>query len=639
MTFTTHPGELLVLVPQPRDLPRLAEPAFWLSRALVRVLASTREATIVARHAPDSERIGNAPVVTYDRVLRCEPPDGDASRNPLWIAGEIVDAWRHSLGGPERRTMEPGLAPVQQAAELAAWEVGEVVANSLYPLELASHLPAGADIITLSAGGLETLAVRALRQDCRVRVLPVQPDSTEAYYRWTLPSALRQEERECLQSRGPGIGSRSTGLLFFSSYRNFTAVLAPVARWCRQHAGADVFFVTTRWMRRGLAVARVNDPLQSADLPCCDLAAVTRGDDDARPDEAGALTRADLGRATDALLSLILARYSGSQTGPKGRQRLENKLRALVGGTVARLMQYSWRQTAAMERMLRRMRPDVVVMANDWFHWGPALTMASRRLGVPVVSLQDGMILENPFTCQVLSDLHLVCGARDKALLMEWGVPAECLAVVGQPRYDSLARRTEVHRDTARRSLDIPPEALVVLVIENGMLLRWRPYMTRLAGCLQGRGAVIVFRPHPTTPKHLTARALLGHLAMGDVDFRFAREGSIDSLIQASTLVVGSNSTALMEAALDGRPCITVTSLAYGHHRNPFAEMRGVHTVATPDELAEGVLAIADGSLQQLNPQGRWAVGDFVSQLDGRAAERAGEVICRLARERNGARG
>lgn len=246
------------------------------------------------------------------------------------------------------------------------------------------------------------------------------------------------------------------------------------------------------------------------------------------------------------------------------------------------------------------------------------LLLHARQRGIPTVGYVDwwsnfGRRFSSPGTDDLayLPDIVAVMDAEASAGCRADGVPAGIIREVGNPYWDTLRDMPQEALDRMRRAVRErfgvgPDDALCILVSSNirnlGLGLGYdehdflravSPLPTSLAN---GRRLRWMIKPHPAEPRD----ELHGMLAQYGVN-----AGLIDGLsgleaIAAADYLAGMCSTMLFEAALCGRPVI---SLQPGMDENRLRFLSvfdriGVTKAVTAQAGRDALLALVEGRLQ-----------------------------------------
>ncbi|WP_028062445.1 hypothetical protein [Solirubrobacter soli] len=312
-------------------------------------------------------------------------------------------------------------------------------------------------------------------------------------------------------------------------------------------------------------------------------------------------------------------------------RRVERALKALLA------LEHAIPSSRRMERVVAEARPDVVVVT-------PLVTDASRQtdvvkaahaLGIPAVLAvgswdhltTKGMIRERVDRVLVWNELQ-----RDEATELHFIAP-ETIEVTGAQPFDRwFARRPSGTREAFAARVGLPAEKPFVLFVgstasisapaaEVDFVRRWIAALRRSG--LDDVGVLV--RPHPYNVSawrdadlsDLDAVAVYPRAGANPVD-EDDRADYYDSLYHAEA-VVGINTSAMVEAAIVGRPVLTIesedfTATQSGTVHFGYLTRNGGGPVAVAHDLQEHAAmlgaTLADG--EAARAAGRAFLGSFV---------------------------
>ncbi len=288
---------------------------------------------------------------------------------------------------------------------------------------------------------------------------------------------------------------------------------------------------------------------------------------------------------------------------------------AIVAEQVRTFVPSQLRWMALADHLLRELRPSVVLVDHEGVRtlW----LAAAKRLGIPVVAVQHGVIYSNnPEFCHPLHpnlvrpDLTCVYGRYERDVLVNGGGydPASVI-VTGSSRADpdaqtmagSPTERADVRRELGVREGD---QLVVVSVAHN-------PVMGDVHSvCMVGRtlggplpGVHVVFKLHPqerTDPPY--ERVLRGLAAAGGYEppaMTSLRDIDLYRLLRSADAHLGQYSTVNTDATVAGTPTLLAVGQAY-------ADMLGYVPagVATPVRDVDDVRAALQAGVT-LDPEAR----------------------------------
>src|SRR4051812_11714315 len=306
----------------------------------------------------------------------------------------------------------------------------------------------------------------------------------------------------------------------------------------------------------------------------------------------------------------------------------------------------------AVARYLHEQRPDVLLVTPLLALGSPQVDYVreAKRLGVPTaLAVASWDNLTNKGVLHELPDAVIVWNdaQREEAVRLH-DVPSERVVVTGAQCYDHwFEQRPSSSRETFCRRLGLAPDQPFVLYIcsspfvapdEVSFVRRWLAAL-RAAAPPVGEAGVVV-RPHPQNAAQWAGVELDGAVVWppaGDDPVGDAgRADYFDSMAHAAA-VVGINTSGMIEAAVVGRPVLTVladefTGAQRGTlHFEHIAGERGMVHVAS--DLGEHAEQLADAIEGRLDDERRAAfVRRFVRPhgLDAPATPRFADAVERL---------
>jgi hypothetical protein len=267
------------------------------------------------------------------------------------------------------------------------------------------------------------------------------------------------------------------------------------------------------------------------------------------------------------------------------------------------------------ELFLKAERADLLLVTPlvDFGSYQTDYVKAAHRIGLPVVFL--------PFSWDNLTNRGLMRVPPDRVLVWNdhqrgeavdlHGVPAERVVVVGAPRFDEFfAMRPSTTRAAFCASIDLDPaRPFVLYTCSSGFVApREVEFIRQWIGELRCgpdeavRRLGVVVRPHPANDEHwagadfsdLRDVAIWSHKATVQAD-----QGLYDSIFH-SAAVVGLNTSAMIEAAIVGRPVLTIAAPEFAggqqgtlHFWYLLVEHGGIVTMASGFEEHRRQLAAA----------------------------------------------
>jgi hypothetical protein len=275
-------------------------------------------------------------------------------------------------------------------------------------------------------------------------------------------------------------------------------------------------------------------------------------------------------------------------------------MEAAVDGYAGRWLEQQRLATRRAERFLKLMRPEAIYLDREGTRtrW----IIAARRLGIPVVAIQHGMIYPgNPEYCQpahplaMRPDVTCVFGAAERAIVIEQsGYAPDAVLVTGSPRSDpetmSLPTAPD-ERATVRRELGVAKgDRLLLISVAHNQVLGDLYSVAMVARLLGGPlpGVHIVVKIHPQDRGEADYVRLLSGLAEAGGYPRPAvsqiRDVDLYRLLRSADAHLGEYSTVLTDAVVVGTPNMIALGQAFA---DPLGYVAA--RVAVPVRTAEDV--------------------------------------------------
>ncbi|MBX3054993.1 MAG: hypothetical protein KF770_00845 [Anaerolineae bacterium] len=263
-----------------------------------------------------------------------------------------------------------------------------------------------------------------------------------------------------------------------------------------------------------------------------------------------------------------------------------------------------------VRRLLRRMRPAVVIMANDHMLWTRAMLRAAQAEKITTIYLQHASVSER--FPPLAFDFALLDGFDAAQKYAACGPSATQVFLVGLPRFDAYAGQTNRRRQAAVAGICVNPQ--------NGLA-----EVAALAETLVQNlpGLQFILRPHPGDTRRKMWQNLAQQVGWECSDGR--TEPAFHFLSRMDVVLAG-DSNILLEAALMNVYPIYYDFLGqkldyYGFHRNGLA--------AYYDSPQAVVVALQE--LATCKPDVRERTKRYCASVhtayDGRSAELAAALI------------
>ena len=294
---------------------------------------------------------------------------------------------------------------------------------------------------------------------------------------------------------------------------------------------------------------------------------------------------------------------------------------------------------------------DAFVSPSDLFFYVRDAPAACHRLGVPFLVVQKETTIAPYLMGRHASELreysppiadHMtVCSELQRDFQIRAGAQPDSVTVTGQPRFDYYSSLGS-ERIEAGYGEDGP-----VVLFFSYMLDAYhpdhgagRPVWSDLhrqteegLWTLLDRGWRVLIKPHPQQPweteRRRIARAVGG--ALEDRVFLIDPEEDVRRLIASADVVVGFQTTALLESMVGGRPVVYTgwdpESRRLQPGLVPFHEWRDVLVAVERAEDLPGAVERAAESRHGVGADARKLAADYLGPVDGGASRRTLDVL------------
>jgi UDP-N-acetylglucosamine 2-epimerase (non-hydrolysing) len=301
----------------------------------------------------------------------------------------------------------------------------------------------------------------------------------------------------------------------------------------------------------------------------------------------------------------------------------------LAGASGGRTAQIE-RMRVDLERVLGRLRPDLVVVVGD-VDSSAAGALAAAALGIPIAHVEAGLRSfdrtmpeeVNRITIDAVSDLLFASEASGVENLEREGVPAAAVHHVGNVMIDTLVRFRP-------RAAPRDPAAALGVVAPYGVLTLHRPSNVDDASTLEpllrvvaeaARRIPIVFPVHPRTRDRLDASGLGSVLGGLPGLHLMSPLGYLDmlALMQRAQFVLTDSGGVQEETTYLGVLCLTLRD----NTERPATVSDGTNRVVgtRPEPLLAEIARVLEGNRPPPRRPPLW---------DGRAAERVAKVLATI---------
>jgi hypothetical protein len=317
-------------------------------------------------------------------------------------------------------------------------------------------------------------------------------------------------------------------------------------------------------------------------------------------------------------------------------------------------------QSSAIEQYLAEQRPDVVLLASLTFSRSLQIEQlkAAKVLGIPVAAcIMSWDHLSSKTLLHIPPDLTIVWNDVQKQEAMDMhGLPAERVVVTGAQCYDQWFERAPARsREEFCRAVGLNPSRPFVLYVCSAMspvpdpvepvfVKQWIEAM-RASANPRLRAAGVLVRPHPERVREWEGVSLDGLenvVVHGRTPIDSDAKADYFDSLYFSDAVVGLCTSAFLEAAIVGRPVLTLLLPAYRIHQDGMAHFRyllnvGGGLLQTAPDLESHLVQLGEvvGGSRERDDRNRRFVTAFVrpSGLEIPATPAFADAVERLAAE------
>ena len=289
-----------------------------------------------------------------------------------------------------------------------------------------------------------------------------------------------------------------------------------------------------------------------------------------------------------------------------------------LGRLVLRSMPFLAAESAAVERYLEAVRPDVVAIASDQHRIGRLTVAAARRRGIRSVVLQHGLPQAQIGYLPVVADLVAAWSPASRDWFLEAGTQPQSVVVTGNPRIDALAATPRPESKAVHILLALSPTAAAT----NEALLR---------GAVEALDrvprALLTVKLHPGQGDwSFVARIVRGATNRARIAVR--RTEPLYPLLAEASVVVVHRSSVAVEALVAHRPVIVHRAGTEANTADlELADLR-LRVTEGPSDLAVAATELSKATVaRRYLAERRSQIERVAGPLDGRGAERIAALL------------
>jgi len=423
----------------------------------------------------------------------------------------------------------------------------------------------------------------------------------------------------------PPAASRDAEVIFTEFYANNAKVLLPVAGLLQSEHGIGVFWLSAR--------EQVSAELAASGVPSRLLREVAPAARNSR----GHLPTQTRRRFAAALAQLPNELYSGTG-GVANRAYLQPALERQLGEALNEAAYW----LDAYRKAFHRLQPRCVVSTSYSGIVGRAAAVAARRHGARSVYMQHGSFHEGRFLRCFCNDLLLLWGDDNRRAMIECGIEAEQVKVIGATIYDDLIRRGCAEQGQCFPSAGEPLNVAFMASRTGGLIVSSATAALCLSTVAQAieqvPNARLIIKVHPGDKT-----GMIEQMAASLPKCTVSQGKDSQQVIGECDVAIVVSSTTGLEACIAGKPLIVLhlpgltDAIRYGKYGA--ALEASVDGPDAADTIARAIRSLAESGaeLAALAEGRRRLVDDMLNGGRGNAAELAARAIADLAHGPNNA--
>jgi hypothetical protein len=281
---------------------------------------------------------------------------------------------------------------------------------------------------------------------------------------------------------------------------------------------------------------------------------------------------------------------------------------------------------AALDAVVRRWRPRLLVSFDEVGTWSRILPAVARRHRVPTLNLPHAVATLSAATAGADYDRFAVFGPRSADVLRAAGIDDERIVLTGAPYFDELATSIAAAPGPDRRIV------FAAQYIQGSITAdRFEHFFLGAAAAAAAVApSELVVLPHPAQPAGLVESVAARHPAAAEVARRFAPPGTLHAELPGAFALVTGSSNSVFEAALAGVPSILIDP----RDSDPGTFAADGLGIGVADAAAAGAAArsLLDPAFRvAILDRARAALADYLGPIDGHASARTAQLMLELA--------
>lgn len=333
---------------------------------------------------------------------------------------------------------------------------------------------------------------------------------------------------------------------------------------------------------------------------------------------AARLARLELSRA--GATSAVIRRWSETVPAGPAESLWFGARRALTRLTA---------QAANLQGMVERLHPPVLVAFSELSEWARVVSGVGRAHDIPTVDLPHAEAADPDRLRGLDYDRVGVFGSVAAQVLRAADFPDERIVEIGAPHFDELVALPAGQPAKARR-------VVYASQFIGGLMtptVKAATFRAAIAAAAAVGPAELVVKLHPVERDTVINDVLRDPLP-GGVSIRIAHSGGMREVLVGSWLLVTGWSNSVFEATLLGVPSITVNATGVADPMRFAAEGMAVGATDERSAAFEARRFLDPPWRERALSRAHRVLATHLGPLDGRAAERAAELILSTAADR-----
>ena len=281
--------------------------------------------------------------------------------------------------------------------------------------------------------------------------------------------------------------------------------------------------------------------------------------------------------------------------------------------------------------ILECVKPRILICEHDRRPVDSIFCQVARQMVIPTVTLVHGMqgdqMASSIAWTPLLAEYVLVWGEWMKRFFQQSGVSEDRILVGGYPRLSLPTEQDQLEASALLKKQNAQTDLPLVLFLSSSLDAEKRAVMTffEAQGCLPGARWMV--RPHPREDMNWYANNAPGGLEC----VQNAKAWSLQHSLASADVIVGSGSTACLDALIMGKPLVLTPDNIVSYQNVPILREALERKAAIEATNATGLCRAVEDILFTGERQGNLArIGEFASDYAAYLGEEATLVSARI---------